>query len=326
MRNDRATRAQTRQWPRAVALPLSVLVGAMMTVQSKINGELGAHLGHGPRAGVLAAIVSFVTGLLVLSLALLVLPSWRRGLRLLGTAVAERRVRRWQLVGGIFGAALVAAQATTVASLGVAVFTVAVVAGQTTSGLAVDHAGLSPSGRAPVNAGRMVGALLAVVAVAVSSGGLLGAGAGGAAVLLALFPLLAGAGTSFQQGVNALVSQASSAWIATWNNFTVGTVALVVAFLVTLLLPGSLEAPPTQWWLYIGGLMGVLFIATAAEAVRTIGVLLFGLCSVAGQVISAVSIDLATDASQVTTATYVGAALTLLGVGVAGWSQLRSRG
>ena len=53
-------------------------------------------------------------------------------------------LRPWQLLGGVAGASLVASQGITVGTIGVALFVVAVVAGQTSSGLAVDHAGLGP--------------------------------------------------------------------------------------------------------------------------------------------------------------------------------------
>lgn len=302
---------------RFLAIVASVAVGAMVTLQSKINGELGDRLGDGPRAGVLGAVVSFGTGLLLLSVLLLLLPAWRRDLGRLRIAVRERRLRGWQLLGGLAGATLVASQTVTVSSIGVALFIVAVVAGQTSSALAVDHAGLSPSGKAPVTAPRVVGALLAIVAVAVSSSGLLSTPAGGALLLLALFPLLAGGLTSVQQAVNAHVAQASSPWVATWNNFVVGTTALVIAFGVTLLLPGRIDGLPGEWWLYLGGVIGVLFIATGALVVRVVGVLMFGLASVSGQVLSAIVLDLVTAPEQVTTATYAGAALTLVGVSVA---------
>ena len=57
------------------ALTGSVVVGALVTLQTAINGELAHRLGSGARAGVLAAVISFGTGLVVLTIALLVLPS-----------------------------------------------------------------------------------------------------------------------------------------------------------------------------------------------------------------------------------------------------------
>jgi transporter family-2 protein len=310
-------------WLRAVALPGAFVVGVMVTLQSKINGTLAGRLGSGPRAGLGAALVSFGTGLVVLSALLLVLPAWRRDLRRLRAAVSSGDLPRWHTFGGLAGAALVATQGLSVETIGVALFVVAVVAGQTSSALVVDHYGLGPAGRAVVTPGRVVGAGLAVLAVVISgadslSGGLL-------VVVLALLPLVAGGGTAVQQAVNAQVGRRSSPWIATWNNFVVGTAGLVVALLLTLLLPGHLEGLPGEWWLYSGGLIGVCFIAGAAALVPVVGVLMFGLATVAGQVLAAVLVDLATDPSRVTVRTYVAAVLTFVGVAVAGLSQRRAR-
>ena len=319
--------AEDPAWLRAVALPGAFTVGVLATLQSKVNGTLAVDLGHGPRAGIAAAVVSFGSGLLLLSLLLLLLPSWRRDLRRLRATVrvpvGEGGLPRWQLYGGLAGASLVASQGLSVGTIGVALFVVAVVAGQTSSALLVDHHGLGPSGRAAVTPGRVAGAGLAVVAVVISGAGSLSGGL--LVVVLALLPLLAGGATAVQQAVNAQVARVSSPWVATWNNFLVGTTGLVVVLLLTLLLPGRLDGLPSDWWLYTGGTIGVCFIAGAALLVRVVGVLMFGLATVAGQVLAAVVVDLVTEPEQVTAWTYAAAALTVLGVAVAGLSGRRSR-
>lgn len=310
-------------WLKAAALPGAFTVGVMATLQSKVNGTLAGRIGSGPRAGIGAATVSFGTGLAILTVLLLLLPSWRRELDRLRRSVASGDLPRWQTLGGLAGASLVASQGLSVETIGVALFVVAVVAGQTSSALVVDHHGLGPAGRALVTPGRVIGAGLAVVAVVVSgldsfAGGLL-------VVVLAVLPLLAGGATAVQQAINAQVARVSSPWVATWNNFLVGTCGLLVVLLGTLLLPGRLDGLPGEWWLYTGGAIGVCFIAGAALLVPVVGVLMFGLAAVAGQVLAAVVVDLVTEPQSVTTRTYVAAVLTVAGVAVAGTSQRRAR-
>ena len=58
--------------------------------------------------------------------------------------------------------------------------------------------------------------------------------------------------------------------------------------------------------------------AGAALLVPVVGVLMFGLATVAGQVIAAVVVDLVTDPDTVTATTYAAALLTVVGVAVAG--------
>ena len=57
---------------------------------------------------------------------------------------------------------------------------------------------------------------------------------------------------------------------------------------------------PDQWWLYLGGPIRVAFIALAAWAVRGVGVLVFGLLSIAGQLLGSVILDLAAPAEGIT--------------------------
>jgi len=48
---------------RLAAVPLMLVAGALVAVQSQINGRLAEEIGTGMRAGVLAAVISFGTGL-----------------------------------------------------------------------------------------------------------------------------------------------------------------------------------------------------------------------------------------------------------------------
>jgi bacterial/archaeal transporter family-2 protein len=97
-------------------------------------------------------------------------------------------------------------------------------------------------------------------------------------------------------------------------------VVLLAAFAVSLALrglPGGVL--PAEPWLYLGGPIGVTFIAVAAAVVRLTGVLLLGLATVAGQVVGAVLLDLLLPAaaSRPDATTLIGAALTLVAVAIA---------
>ena len=307
-----------------VAVPAMVGIGGLVALQSDVNGRLADELGSGLRAGALAAVVSFGSGLVVLVAAALAVPHVRRGTVAVVQAARGGVLRPWQLLGGVAGASLVASQGITVSTIGVALFVVAVVAGQTSSGLAVDHAGLGPSGPRAVTRGRVLGASLTLVAVVVSvSGRLDGSGAlTGAALALALLPLLAGAATSWQQAVNGRVSAAGGPMAAALLNFTVGTTCLLLLLLVSLGVDGELAGLPDTWWLYTGGVMGVVFISGAALLVRVHGVLVLGLCTVAGQVVASLVIQ-GVSGDHLDVTTVAGGAVALLGVAVGAWASRR---
>ncbi len=291
-------------------MALAALVGALAAVQSRINGELGHRLGD----GVAAATISFGVGLALLAVVVPLTPAARRGLVAIPAALRRGELRPWQLLGGLCGAFLVATQGLTVALLGTAIFTVAVICGQMVSSLLVDRFGMGPSGAHPVTVARAVGAAIALVAAVVAVADRLGdPGVLGWAVL----PAIAGLGIAWQQAVNGRVREAAgSALPATFVNFAVGAVGLVVVLLVHGLPHRSL---PGEWWLYLGGPMGIAYIAIAASVVRVTGVLLLGLATVAGQLAAALVLDAAfpVPGHRLSAVTVAGAVLAVVAVVVA---------
>ncbi|WP_241980380.1 DMT family transporter [Cryobacterium sp. Hh11] len=313
------TRTDAKAAPAASAVPIwlallfSVLIGAMYAVQSRVNGELGHQIGD----GFTAAVISFGSGLVILSLGLVVFRSGRRGLQLVTRAVRAKTLSWWHLFGGLAGALFVLSQGLVAAPLGIALFTVAVVAGQTVSGVVMDRFGIGPGGRRPLHASKIVGAVLALVAVAWTVSGELG---GSDALWLLVLPLVAGIGQGWQQAVNGQVRvTAQSALTATFLNFLTGSVALVLAALVHGVLVGFALDLPGNPWLYTGGLIGCIFIAGAALVVRTTGVLMLGLCIVAGQLLCALALDLLapTQGHPLGVTTLAGTALALVAVVIA---------
>ncbi len=298
---------------------MAVGLGVAVAVQARINGELGQRIGD----GVVAALLSFLGGLLLIAALAATRPRMRRGLGRVRAAVRDRRLRPYQLLGGICGAFLVACQGLTVATIGVAVFTVAVVAGQTASALLVDRAGVGPGGPQAVSVRRVAGAVLALAAVVLAVSDRLGASH---ALWLALLPALAGVGTAWQQAVNGRVGAAAQhdgpamagMLPAALVNFLVGTVALALIAAMEVAMRGLPTPLPAQPWLYLGGPLGVLFVAAAAAIVPITGVLLLGLGTVAGQLVGALLLDLFLPAgdNQLTATTLIGTALTLVAVTV----------
>jgi transporter family-2 protein len=304
-------------WLRIAAVPAMLVAGALVAVQSHINGDLGVALGTGPRAGFGAALVSFGSGLALVGVITALLPSGRAGVGNLRGALGRGTIRPAEMIGGGFGAFLVATQGLTVGTIGVALFSIAVTAGQSASALLVDHVGLGPSGHQPLSIPRLIAATFAVVAVVLAAGERLVDSFGWQTAIFALLALLAGAGTAVQQAINGRLSAVGGPWATTLNNFIVGTSVLVVCFGLSLLAGGHLEALPSDPVLYAGGAIGVGFIWLAAVLVKVHGVLVLGLSMIAGNVIGAELIELFGGQARIG---WVGASagvLTVLGVLIA---------
>ncbi len=297
-----------------MALVAAMLGGILVTAQSRMNGELSSTI----EAPIQAAVYSFGSGLLLL-LALLLVPGIRAGIARIRDALRVGRLRWWQCLGGLGGALFVAVQTYAVPLVGVAVFTVATVAGQTGNALVVDRFGIGPGGRRPVALGRVLAAGLAIVGVAITVSGSLGEGG------LAVLPVvLAGGGVALQQGVNARVNLESRNVLSTTaQNFATGTTLLLVIAAVQLgrgsYSPTDFEGVP--WWAWWGGFLGIGFIAIAAWAVQHVGVLVFGLALLTGQLGSALLVDVLwpTAGHAVSLPMVLGVVVTFAAAALAGW-------
>lgn len=263
----------------------AIAVGLLTAVQSRLNGGLGAALDN----AVVAAVISFGSGLVIMVALATALPAGRAGAARLVRGVRSRGIPWWILIGGAAGALTVGSQGAVVGVIGTALFTVGVVAGQTLSGLILDRAGYSPAGVTAVTIPRVLGVALTLGAVAVS---LTGDAITQAPLWMLLLPLLVGAGLAWQQATNGRLQRATaSAMTATLVNFIGGTVVLGAIALVQSPLAG-VAPPPADPWLYLGGAIGVAYIALSAALAPRIGVLLLSLGSVLGMLVGSLVLDL----------------------------------
>ncbi|GEB95230.1 DMT family transporter [Microbacterium lacticum] len=271
--------------PAGVALTGAVIVGVLTALQARINGQLGLRLGD----GFVAAAISFGSGLVLLIVLSAILPAGRRGFGRLRAGIRDRTIPWWMLAGGVAGAFTVATQGLAVAVIGVSLFTVGVVAGQTISGLVLDRAGYGPAGVVAITVPRLIGGLLALIAVGVSlQGGVLEQ----VPWWMLVMPVIAGVGIAWQQATNGRLRQrVGTPLTATLVNFIGGTTMLVIAAAVHVALVGAPAAFPVEPWLYLGGVIGVTYIFMSAALVVHTGVLLLGLGTVAGQLVTAFALD-----------------------------------
>jgi len=304
-----------------VAVGGAVFIGALTALQARINGTLGAEIGD----GFVAAAVSFSSGLVILVVLSALIPGGRRGFGRLVAGIRTRTIPPWMLLGGLVGAFTVASQGLTVATIGVALFTVGFVAGQTTGGMVLDRIGYGPAGVVPVTVRRLVGALLAIAGVVVC---LSGDALGGVPLWMLVVPAIAGAGVAWQQGTNGrLRVRVESPLTATLVNFIGGTVVLVIAAGVHVGLVGAPRTIPTEPWLYLGGAVGVIYIFLSSVVVRRTGVLLLGLGSVVGLLTTSVLLDALwpAPAAPSTPVALLAAAVAIAGVAVAAVPWRRRR-
>jgi transporter family-2 protein len=303
---------------------LAALSGILIALQARANGELSHQLGNGLQA----ALVSFGSGLIIIVFISLFSPSIKEGIHNLRGAVQEKKIARWKLSAGMLGGTWVAVQTHIVPLIGVAIFSVASIAGQATASLIVDRIGLTGGGKKLLSKRRVAAALITVLAVLLSVLDRLDAS--NLSKFAVFLGVITGALGGIQRAMNGEINEYSQqSFTTSLLNFIMGTTFLVV-LLIVMILAKRIELVPLPsgpWWIYTGGVIGVIYIAFSSTIVQHLGVLNFTLFSVGGQLVGSLAIDILypTDGVQISAYLISGIVMTYLGVIVGGVSSSRVR-
>ena len=303
---------------------LAALSGAMIAIQARANGELSQRLNNGLQA----ALISFGSGLIILFAITLFNAKIKEGIKNLRQSVANKEIARWKLFAGALGGSFVAIQSQIVPLIGVAIFSVASIAGQTAMSLIVDRIGLTGGGKKLISPRRVLAAFLTVLAVLVSV--LDRIDAKNLSMFAVIVGVIGGAIVGVQRALNGQINEHSQqSFTTSLVNFTTGTAFLLVLIIVGLILDGNeLSALPSgPWWIYTGGIIGVIYIAFTSTIVQHLGVLTFTLFSVGGQLIASLVIDLISPTDGVSVSAYLvtGIVMTYAGVVAGGVGNQRVR-
>jgi len=269
---------------------LIIAVGAQLALQAPINSALGQHVGK-----LAASLVSFVVGTAVILL--LVFVSGEAG-----SLPELSNVPAWELAGGLIGATYVATATFTVARIGAGAVVAATVTGQLVSSLVIDEFGIVGVDAVPLDAVRVLGALLLVAGTILVVGRRSPAGEGSrgpigfggirkADLPAAVAVFAAGLLVGFQHPLNGLLSESTGELVAGLSNFLVGTAFLLFLVIVTgrlRKLEGVRRAPA---WQFFGGLAGVVTVLVALSAVSVVGAAGLTAALVTGQLLGSIAID-----------------------------------
>ena len=301
---------------------LAALSGAMIALQARANGELS----HRLDSGLQAALISFSSGLLILLIITPFSPHIKKGVTNLRGAITRKEIARWKLLAGALGGSFVAFQSHIVPLIGVAIFSVASIAGQTAMSLVVDRIGLTGGGKKLISVRRVLAALLTVIAVLVSVWDRIDAN--NLSIIAVSTGCIAGAIVAVQRALNGEINEYTHQSFATsLLNFATGATFLLLV-IITAVIIGIVDLSPLPagpWWIYTGGVIGVIYIAFTSTIVQHLGVLTFTLFSVGGQLAASLIIDLVspTDGASVSAYLITGLAMTYMGVIAGGVSNSR---
>ena len=302
---------------------LAALSGILISLQARTNGELSLRLNNGLQA----AFISFGSGLILIAIISLFNPTIKSGVRRLRAAVVAKEIAPWTLFAGALGGTFVAVQTQIVPLIGVAIYSVASIAGQGATSLIVDRIGLTGGGKKAITPRRIAAAFVTVLAVLISV--LDRIEAKDLSLIAVFFAGLAGAIVGVQRAMNGLINEHSQqSFTTSLLNFIMGTTTLGVVLLIAVAI-GKVEfvaLPAGPWWIYMGGVIGVIYIAFTSTIVQHLGVLTFTIFSTGGQLIGALFIDLISPTKGVSVSAYLvsGIVMTFLGVLVGGANSSKS--
>ncbi len=138
----------------------------------------------------------------------------------------------------------------------------------------------------------------------------------GGLAFAALLALTAGVLVGASRSLNGRLSLSTSPLVASFWNHIVGFVFLsTVALAFGGLMPDGL--PDAPWTAWLGGTLGVIFVASGSWLIVRIGATMTAILVIAGQMISGVALDFAIGAREGLAVQATGVALIIAGMALA---------
>ncbi|WEK05264.1 MAG: DMT family transporter [Candidatus Devosia phytovorans] len=131
--------------------------------------------------------------------------------------------------------------------------------------------------------------------------------------LFIAYAIAAGILVGLSRQLNGRLALSTSPLIASFFNHAVGFVFLTGLGLIlgNLFLPGAANTP---WWAWLGGPVGVIFVASGSWLIARIGAINTAMLVIGGQMVSGVALDLFRGAPLTLWACALGVVLILAGM------------
>ena len=289
---------------------LGILAGLVLPIQTLVNTRLRASTGT-PFS---SSMISFAVGTVTLLIVATAITGGDYGI---AQAFDEPL---WIWFGGWLGVVALTGNILLFPHLGAVQTVVLPIAGQVIMGLIVDHFGLFESPQSSLTAVRAIGAIIVLVGViavvATPSAATSSEDSATALWLWRLAGFIFGCFTASQSAINGHLGQVTGSPVsAALVSFAVGVTALVIVNIVLRWRP-RIERPegkPNPWWMWIGGVLGALFIFGNAALVPQIGTGLTVVAGLLGSMLGSLIIDRVSGA-PIKSRQVLGIALLLTGV------------
>lgn len=259
-----------------MSIILGFLAGVGLPIQTSVNTRLRKKVGSPYNA----SLVSFVVALLFLSALLLITG---QGLHIPLAQLLNEPA--WIWIGGICGLVFLTGNILLFSKLGGVQTVVLPVLGQILMGLIIDNFGLFYSQKTPLSAFRIAGAVMVILGVVLVSmakenktaSEKLQKSESTTLWIWRAFGIFAGMLSATQIAVNGYLGKVVGSPIkASAISFTVGIIFLAIICIVLHFKNGKSESFKNEsaknpWWMWIGGILGGLYILANVYLSRIVG-------------------------------------------------------
>lgn len=259
-----------------MSIILGFLAGVGLPIQTSVNTRLRKKVGSPYNA----SLVSFVVALLFLSALLLISG---QGLHIPFAQLLNEPA--WIWIGGICGLVFLTGNILLFSKLGGVQTVVLPVLGQILMGLIIDNFGLFYSQKTPLSVFRITGAVMVIWGVVLVSmakenktaSEKLQKSESTTLWIWRAFGIFAGMLSATQIAVNGYLGKVVDSPIkASAISFTVGIIFLAIICIILHLKNGKSESVKNEsaknpWWMWIGGILGGLYILTNVYLSRVVG-------------------------------------------------------
>lgn len=259
-----------------MSIILGFLAGVGLPIQTSVNTRLRKKVGSPYNA----SLVSFVVALLFLSALLLISG---QGLHIPFAQLLNEPA--WIWIGGICGLVFLTGNILLFSKLGGVQTVVLPVLGQILMGLIIDNFGLFYSKKTPLSVFRIAGAVMVILGVVLVSmakenktaSEKLQKSESTTLWIWRAFGIFAGMLSATQIAVNGYLGKVVDSPIkASAISFTVGIIFLAIICIILHLKNGKSESVKNEsaknpWWMWIGGILGGLYILANVYLSRVVG-------------------------------------------------------
>ena len=259
-----------------MSIILGFLAGVGLPIQTSVNTRLRKKVGSPYNA----SLVSFVVALLFLSALLLITG---QGLHIPLAQLLNEPA--WIWIGGICGLVFLTGNILLFSKLGGVQTVVLPVLGQILMGLIIDNFGLFYSQKTPLSVFRIAGAVMVILGVVLVSmakenktaSEKLQKSESSTLWIWRAFGIFAGMLSATQIAVNGYLGKVVGSPIkASAISFTVGIIFLAIICIVLHFKNGKSESFKNEsaknpWWMWIGGILGGLYILANVYLSRIVG-------------------------------------------------------